>query len=235
MRFLVVSSCTGKKADSGCPDAAKLTASDFEDPVRLRRREKELSSWVKPASEMYLGRQHTQMMDGVRKVRSHFGEGSCDLGIISAGYGLIAENRRIAPYDLTFQDMPKPLIKERGERLGIPSALRKMIAEYAVVFFLLGDDYLRSARPPLVPAKGQKFVTFGSPKLRRVAEGDVVIVPAAQEQATQFGDGVVTLKGRMFSLFAAGLQANPKAWAGFSQDRTPETLLHLMQLGSKCR
>lgn len=231
MKVLVIGSCTGSKDDCDCPSNIKLTEADFNDAVRLRAREGELARFLKPAAQMYTGRQHTQMMDGIRLLRTAFGRGSCDVAIVSAGYGLVAEDRLIAPYDLTFQGMPKPLIKARGAKLGIPEAIRKLVNDYSVVFLLLGDDYLRSAQPPLVPGDEQKFIAFGSPQLRTVPGADIVVVPAAQRQATEFGDGVVTLKGRMFHLFAAGLRARPSAWNEFLRDKTPETMLTLMRIG----
>jgi hypothetical protein len=182
---------------------------------------------------MYLGRQHMQMMDGVRLLRSTFGSAACDVAILSAGYGLISENRAIGPYDITFQDIPKPLIKARGEKLEIPDAIRKQVAGYPIVFFLLGDDYLRSAQPPLIPSAKQRFVAFGSPKLRVAPGADVIVIPSAQPEAAQFGDGVVTLKGRMFHLLATGLKQNPKMLNDLIQDKTPETILKLMTIGKQ--
>jgi|SRR5208337_2314134 len=99
MKFLVISSCTGKKDDAGCPDSAKLVEADFDDPARLQKREAELQNWLRSAAVMYTGRQHTQMMQGVRLVRSAFGKDVCTLAILSAGYRLIPEDRLIAPYD----------------------------------------------------------------------------------------------------------------------------------------
>jgi hypothetical protein len=233
MKILVIGSCTGAKDDASCPTDAKLTVADFDDAARLKRREKEASKWLRPASKMYTGRQHTQMMDGVRLMRSTFGADACDVAILSAGYGLISENRPIAPYDITFQGMTKPLIKARGEKLGVPGAIRKLIADYSVVLFLLGDSYLLSAQPPLVTTGRQRFVAFGSPKLRIAPGCDVIIIPSAQKEATQFGDGVVTLKGRMLHLLAAGLKQKPKMLDEVVRDRTTATVLALMQAGKQ--
>jgi hypothetical protein len=231
MKILVVGNCTGSKDAPGCPEAAKLIEAEFDDAALLRRREQELSMWLKPAAEMYIGRQHTQMMDGVRLIRSMSGSDACDVAILSAGYGLISERQPIVPYNVTFKKMGTPRIRERGEKLGIPRAMRKLIADYPVVFFLLGDEYLLSTLPPLSPIKDQKFVHFGSPKLREVRGPDVVTVPAAHEAAREFGDRVIYVKGRMFHLLAAGLKQKPKMLDEVVQDRTPATVLALMQAG----
>jgi hypothetical protein len=231
MRLLVIGSCTGSKSDDGCPAHSKLVEDDFDDPARLRQRESELRNWLKPAAEMYTGRQHTQMMDGVRIIRSSFGPDACSVAIVSAGYGLITERRPIAPYDLTFQGMPKPLIRTRGDKLHIPDQLREVISEFSLAIFLLGDDYLRSARPPIVPMKSQRFIYFGSPRLRECHNAGVVVLPAAQPEATEFGDGVVSLKGRMFFLLAAGLRREPTLFNDLLRDQTASTSLRLIRLG----
>lgn len=231
--MLVIGSCTKSKHDDGCPVSLRLTEADFVETGRLRAREQELSKWLRPAAEMYTGRQHTQMMDGVRLMRSAFGSDSCDVAIVSAGYGLLSERTRIAPYDITFHGMSKPLIKAKGERLGIHQGMRETIAGHRVVFLLLGDDYLRSIRPPLIPEAGQKLIAFGSSKLREVAGSDVVVVPAEKVSAQEFRDGITTLKGKMFYLLAKGLVQEPSMWDALVRDRTPETVLRLIRHGGR--
>ena len=60
MRMLVIGSCTKSKLDFDCPPAIRLSEADFADQFRLRRRQQELQRWLRPAGEMYTGRQHTQ-------------------------------------------------------------------------------------------------------------------------------------------------------------------------------
>jgi hypothetical protein len=232
MRTLVIGSCTKSKQDGGCPVSLRLTEADFEETGRLRAREKELSKWLLPAAEMYTGRQHTQMMDGVRTLRSAFGYEACQVAIVSAGYGVLAEETQIAPYDITFHGMRKPTVRLRGERLGIPENIRTSIAGHSLIFLLLGDDYLLSICPPLIPADGQKLIAFGSAKLRDVPGSDVVVVPAEKEAAREFRDGITTVKGKMFNLLAKGLAQEPSMWKELLCDRTPETVFSLMKRGS---
>jgi hypothetical protein len=231
MKMLVIGSCTKSKHDSECPKHSRLSLADLEDPLRLRVRQQELAKWLRPAAEMYTGRQHTQMMDGVRLIRSAFGSAVCDVVIVSAGYGLLAERTRVAPYDITFHGKSKTLIRARGERMGIPKAVRHALTGYSVAFVLLGDDYLLSVSPPLAPLGYQKLIAFGSPKLRQVLGRDVVVVPAGTEAARQFRDGVTTLKGRMFHLLAKGLIREPEMWNELLRDQTPQTVLTLIRLG----
>jgi hypothetical protein len=172
------------------------------------------------------------MMAGVKLLRSSFGPDACHVAIVSAGYGLLAEETPIAPYDITFHGMGKPRIRARGERLGIPNAIRQTLSGYTLAFILLGDDYLLSARPPLVPLDGQKLLAFGSDKLRRVSGSDVVIVPAEKDAAREFRDGITTLKGKMFHLFAKGLVREPRMWDELVRDWTPKTVLTLIRIGA---
>jgi hypothetical protein len=231
VRMLVIGSCTKSKQDADCPPALRLKDVDFLDPARLRSREQELVKWLRPAAEMYTGRQHTQMMDGVKVLRSSFGPDACQVAIVSAGYGVLSEQTAIGPYDITFHGMKKSLIRLSGERLGIPEGIRKIIDEHTLVFLLLGDDYLLSARPPLIPSDGQKLVAFGSPKLRQVPGCDVVVVPAEKDSAREFHDGITTVKGKMFNCFTKGLQRKPEMLDALLRDQTPQTILTLIKEG----
>lgn len=233
MRILVIGSCTKSKQDDGCPVSLRLTETDFASADRLRAREEELSRWLRPAAEMYTGRQHTQMMDGVRALRTSFGQEVCQVAIASAGYGVLSEETQIAPYDFTFHGMQKPRIKERGKRLGIPETIRQTIVGHRLIFVLLGDDYLLSLRPPLSPSHNQKIIAFGSAKLRYVPHADVVVLPADKEAAREFRDGITTVKGKMFYLFAKGLVQEPNIWDALLRDATPETVLNLIRSGSR--
>ncbi len=56
---------------------------------------------------MYTGWQHLYLMRGVDRLRRAFGDDFVDLRIVSAGYGLIAADREICPYDVTFSKMDK--------------------------------------------------------------------------------------------------------------------------------
>ena len=97
--LLVISSCTGDKVVN---TPAELKLEDFADADRLKRREHELASYRRPASVMYTGKQHEYLMRGVDKLRRAYGDNFVDLRILSAGYGLIEEDRVICPYDVTF-------------------------------------------------------------------------------------------------------------------------------------
>jgi hypothetical protein len=161
MRLLVVSACTNKKIVS---HEQQLTLADFEDPERLREEERELAPYLRPASQMYTGQHHLKLMAGVRNIRRTFGEPAIRLLIISAGYGLVDENRLVGPHDVTFQGMDKSRIRARAGRLHIPEAVREAIKDWPLVIFLLGEKYLESIVPPLPTEAGRGL--FSSPRRR---------------------------------------------------------------------
>ena len=229
MNLLVISSCTGEKNIRDCPFL--LREEDFDDASLFMRREVELSAWGLPAASLYTGWQHRYMVRGVNALRRRFGEACCTLKIISAGYGLVEENRRLVPYEVTFQDKPLTWVREHALRLGIPQAIRKASLDFEAVVFLLGKEYLLSTHPPLIPGRNQRFVFFTSNQQIPFDPNSTVI--AAGKSETRFGSGLVALKGKMFELFAHGLCANPEMWSAFLADKTSKSVLYLVEAGQK--
>jgi len=227
MELLLVGSCTGEKDVRDCPHL--LTEADFDDPSALLRREADLSRWALPAVRLYTGWQHRYMMMGVNAIRQRFGSAACALKIISAGYGLVDEDRNLAPYEATFQQKRPRRISERAQRLGIPQAVRQAIRGFEAVIFLLGREYLVSTHPPVVPSQNQRLIFLAS-NAKLPFHPNATIVPAGLEE-TRFGAGLVALKGKMFELFAYGLCGRPEAWNNVLTDPTAETFLRLVDAG----
>ncbi len=229
MKLLVVSSCTGEKDIRDCPYV--LTETDFDDPSALLQREAELSRWALPAVQLYTGWQHRYTKMGVSAIRQRFGSAACALKIISAGYGLVDEDRNLIPYEATFQGNRKRWIHDRAQRLGIPQALRQAIRDFEVVIFLLGKEYLLSTHPPVIPGQNQRLI-FLAPNSKLPFHQNSAVVPAGLEE-TRFGAGLVALKGKMFELFASGLCARPEAWSEVLTDPTAATFLRLVEAGRR--
>lgn len=153
----------------------------------------------------------------------------CALKIISAGYGLVDENRNLVPYEATFQAKRKRWIRDRAQRLRIPQALRQAIRDFEVVIFLLGNEYLVSTHPPVIPGVNQRLI-FLAPNAKLPFHQDSTIIPAGLEE-TRFWTGLVALKGKMFELFAYGLSGRPEAWNEIFTDPTAGTFLRLAEVG----
>jgi hypothetical protein len=227
MKMLVIGSCTGRKNVHDCPTL--LTQSDFDDPPRLQRRESELSAWALPARDLYTGWQHRYMMNGVEAIRHRFGTAACSVKIISAGYGLVDEEQRLVPYEATFQRQGSKSILERSKALGIPVAVRNAVLGYDVAVFLLGKEYLSSIDPAIAPEAKQRFLFFTS-IVQFPFHPNSIIVPAGLSE-TRFGAGLAALKGKMFERFAVGLCGAPEMWDKLLSDKSPSTVLELIETG----
>jgi hypothetical protein len=167
MHILVITSCTGKKAFKP-PNALKVM--DFEKGKdHIIRREEELSKFVLPAHAMYTGQQHKQLMRGIRECPPLE---SIDLRILSAGYGLIPGDRRIAPYECTFKGMKSKELRRWGDALSVPEDFRQVVAtKYDLGILLLGKEYLESCRFDATVRFGGRTIAFcGSTDARRLCQ-----------------------------------------------------------------
>lgn len=177
--MLVITSCTGSKA---VQHRSHLTLEDFRIPSRLIERERDLAHLRMPVAELYTGEQHVHLMRGIRHLRERHGRGSIAVNIISAGYGLVPEDRLLAPYEATFHGMPKQELRAWAGQLGIPEAVREAAAPFPLVIFLLGDEYLQSIAPPLVSGPGQRVIFLAKPILAsRLTARGVTVVAAGNE------------------------------------------------------
>ncbi len=206
-QLLVITSCTASKR-SDPPNA--LQQHDFGDAALLRQREHELAAYRCLAADMYTGPQHLHVVGGVRVLRAAGVQ--CKLAILSAGYGLIAEDRPIVPYDVTFAAMSRTEARRWAAFLGIPAAVRAAIRPYPLVIFLLGDKYLAAIDPPIHAAPGQRLLYFVRPAEARVSAPGVVAVEAGRAQCSIFGAGYMALKGAMFAALARAIASEPARW-----------------------
>jgi len=209
LRLLVVSSCTGEKKYS---PPNQLALSDFDNPSILKGREEELFEYSCMASDMYTGQQHLYMMEGLQALRKNLPDNQIDLYILSAGYGLIPEDKIIAPYNVTFAEMTSSQIKQLSKSLDIRTELVNILPKYDMVFFLLGDDYLRALdlNPPLEVALWQRYLFFASKKSSRQipVHPRYCVLPLGPEDATRFHCALVSLKGLLFKLIAQKIISN---------------------------
>ncbi len=121
--------------------------------AHVERREAELSNLLTPAEDLYSGQQHVRLMRGIHGYQSANGnKADVDLWILSAGYGLVPGDQKLAPYEYTFQGMKKAELREWADELSVPGEIRRVLAQpYDLVIVLFGDSYLEaSALPRLV-------------------------------------------------------------------------------------
>lgn len=210
IRILIVTSCTGEKRFK---PTNQLTLEDFQDSARLQSRSHELAEFACPASQMYTGLQHLRAVEGVELLRQAVGKQAVDLVILSAGYGLIAENEVIVPYEVTFNTMKGHEVDEWAKFLEVHEDFEKAIAGYDLVFMLLGDNYLRSLRLPIVTKPEQTLVFLTSKTSAALIKGiaaKTFVLPLSNAEAKRYSYGLVGLKGFLFKLFAESVISNPE-------------------------
>lgn len=205
-RILVITNGTGKKA---VHHPQQLLREDFVDPVRLRRRERELDKWRLPAREMYCCEQVRLVVQGVEHLRHRFGEQAVDLRIVSPGYGLVGEHAPLVPHSVSFGAMNREDLHRWGEHIGIPRAVREAMQGYDLVLVLAGQDCLEAMRPPLVPEAGRRIVLLATERYRQRYVGPGVTVLLAGRSYLPHDIGLVALKGYLFERFAASVGSRP--------------------------
>ena len=201
-RTLVVTSCTGEKKFQ--PDNS-LTLDDFKNLSGWQSRTEKLANYICDAGSMYTGMQHLQVMEGVNILRSACEDLVVDVAILSAGYGLIPEDKTIVPYSVTFNDMKAKQIDEWAKILGIKQTFEQTISNYDLIFILLGEKYLRSLALPVTTRKDQTLIflaSYSSKKYIKEIAAKTFVLPLSNTEAQQYGYGLVGLKGFLFKQFA---------------------------------
>jgi hypothetical protein len=178
---------------------------DFKDSARLQKRHEELAEFVCSAGQMYTGVQHLRAMEGVQLLRQSLGREAVDVVILSAGYGVIPEDKTIVPYEVTFNTMKGYELDEWAKFLGIRQAFERAIVGYDLVFMLLGENYLRSLCPPVETCSNQTFIFLASSKSAnyiRDNRAKIYVLPLSNADAKHYRYGLVGLKGFLFKRFA---------------------------------
>lgn len=166
-----------------------LSLEDFKNSSRLQFRTKELVNFICKAGSMYTGMQHLQIMEGVEILRSCSENLVVDVAILSAGYGLISEDKEIAPYSVTFNDMKAKDLDEWAKFLNIHSAFESKIAADDLIFVLLGEKYLRSLSLPVLSHDRQTLIflaSYSSQKYIKEISAQTFVLPLNNAEAKQY-------------------------------------------------
>lgn len=200
MKIVIVTSCTASKRITA---ENPLTDIDFAVPDLLAAREVQfaLAGSTLPAEEMYTGRQHDELRRGVALFRSAVGGEAVDLRILSAGYGLIRSDRRVAPYECTFDAMPLEAALIWARRLKARADFDRCVRGADLCFILLGSRYLRVLELT-ENYFGPRLIALASEKDAGLLPKGTVIIPAGKEEARAHKSGLVALKGYLFRRLA---------------------------------
>jgi hypothetical protein len=163
---LVLTPCSAKKK-SQVPEPA--LAADLGDPERREQVRARLAAHSQPAAEMYTGRHHRLVMEGVRAVWQQWGSHVLDLAILSGGYGVLRADEPIIPYDVTFDQFAGEALADWGTMLQVPSKAAELAGQYDLVFLLLSGSYLAVLDLPLdVPEAVRQIVLTGKDSMELV-------------------------------------------------------------------
>lgn len=207
MKILVITSCTGEKS---LHDDHQLTLEDFRrGPEHVQALEKTLP--LARADELYTGLQHQRLMRGVAAVRQS-GAADLDLRILSAGYGLVSAEKRLAPYEATFSGMRRDELLGWARQLSVAQDMRAALAQpHDLALLLLGEDYLAAAELDSTVTLGGPTIALCSAasarKLSSVSGLTTVVVTNAN--AAGFACGLVGLKGEVAARVLERLAADP--------------------------
>lgn len=181
MSILIISSCTSSK---------RYKEKDLK--------KNKLESMLCTARDMYRGEQHLYVIKGLDYLRLNRKE-KIDLRIVSAGYGLINENKIIQPYNITFAKKRNNKIKEMSEELNINRDINNIINGYELVIVLLGKEYLKACQFKNIDIK-TKIVFFAPTSVKNLIpkSKNVYTIDAGKIIGSKYGCNMISLKGRMF-------------------------------------
>ena len=206
MRILIIDQCSGSKS---YPESCPVYSADDIDEYGLEALRNREESATKRAQKLYTGRQQEYIDTAVRTLRAANHE--VERYFVSAGFGLVAENKELPPYEVTFSSMGAAQIDARSEQLGIREDVTEVLTRpYDIIFFALWADYSHAidlgeqlAELPEAPIA----VVFNQEDLSTPYE-NVVSIDARTDEAKEFGTIVVALKGLYLQQFAAQLDVD---------------------------
>ncbi|WP_089650003.1 DUF6884 domain-containing protein [Halobacterium hubeiense] len=199
--ILVIDQCSGSKE---IPDDAPIFG---EEETLQFSREDLLARDNVPgiaARDLYTGRQQSNVKSAVRWLMRQGHD--VDRYFVSAGFGLVAEDEYLPPYEVTFSSMNVSDIRERSAKLDIQKDLRNLLqeADYDVVFFTLGKDYYTSidVDEMVQEVRSDRIGVVFNRELVEDQFDNIESIPARTEDAKEHGTIVVGLKGHYMKNFA---------------------------------
>ena len=199
--ILVIDQCSGSKE---IPDDAPIFG---EEETLQFSREGLLARDNVPsiaARDLYTGRQQNHVKSAIRWLlrQGH----DVDRYFVSAGFGLVAEDEYLPPYEVTFSSMNVSDIRERSAKLDIQKDLRHLLqeADYDIVFFTLGKDYYTSIDidEMVQEVRSDRIGVVFNRELVEDQFDNIESIPARTEDAKEHGTIVVGLKGQYMKNFA---------------------------------
>jgi hypothetical protein len=204
----VLTACTGLKITNR---AAELTQRDFargsNHIAALHRR---LAASLVPAEKLYRGQQHVRLMGGVEAARE-LGH-QISVSIVSAGYGLLAGDDAVAPYDCTLQRMSVHERRAWAGRLALAESVSRLLEQPAdAAIVMLGSGYFNACAPTgELTGSAPTIVLCGARTAIRMRPAPNVHPVVLHESDTRrFACGLVGLKGEVAGRLLRWLATEP--------------------------
>ncbi len=195
MRTLIISSCTGKKKFNfkdipNCDTFFDGTLNKWED---------KLSKYRIEAIEMYKGMQHQIVARCFKRLIDSVPKDEFNFYILSAAYGLIPYNKKIIPYNCTYNGMKVNKIKELGLKQNLKNEFYDITKDYDFIFVLLGRDYLKALALDTLP-ESPKFVFLGSKESKGLIpkKPNVIFIDSGNSKVKEYNAASIYLKGTIF-------------------------------------
>jgi len=194
----VVGSCGKKKLGQTAksPSCADLDSLDKIKEWRLRPGFR--------VRELYTGNQNRELVKGVNLLRQ-IPDVQVEFYIISAGFGIVAENETLPSYDCTFSGMKKKEIKDRAELLSIPSEFKKILtSDFDLVYLALGTDYFLTLGENWLTSNTFSIIGFH----RSLTGENMLCIPSAHDIVSSLSQkvhkihGVTGFKGDLLRILA---------------------------------
>lgn len=219
MNVLVVSGCSDEKQFEESPiGCAEIDSGNREELVG------EFPEYVAPAADMYTGPEHGHVREAVAHLRNH---ANVSWRIVSAGYGILAEDDRIVAYDCSFSEIgpvrqrvsrlnhnPESLTTDEtrrtlGREKNIPGDLRREFSNgFDLAFVVLSEPYLVTASDAFdsVPESIAIFAFASKGGSKHL--GDAHWIPATADERAELGTTWFSPRGELLRILAESVDQN---------------------------
>src|SRR5207248_7235569 len=116
------------------------------------------------------------------------------------GYGIVSGDRRLAPYECSFNGMSQQQVRERARQLRLRSSFRRVLsAPYDLALILLGETYLLACDPDDgMKLGGPTLVICGPSAVGRVPNlPNIRVLPVSEADTRRLSAGLVGIKGEV--------------------------------------
>lgn len=204
MKILIIDQCSGSKT---YPESLHELTQEEVDSGPVEQLLERIDTAGIPANELYSGRQQQRIDEAVEILRSKGHD--VDRKFVSAGFGLVDEDKELPPYEVTFSGMNRSEIDQRAERLQIAEEVRDLLIEtsnepFDIIFFALGSDYYRAIDldQALASIPDSTLAVLFNKEERDDAKDRVLSISARTDDAKRHSTIVVALKGVYVKNFA---------------------------------